>query len=188
MRVVRRAAAEDAAALAGLAAQSFAVKFGDLYPPDVLAAFLAERYSVPQTLALIGNPALAVWVVNDGGLQAYAVLGPCKLPHTGVTAGCVELQRLYTAPEATGMRLGSLLINQARLSLVDRGSTSINNRERTFQQVRLTGQVISTNNVSEILIRFVTEPDGSYLPISVTAVTPIRMETYDRIELMGSHE
>jgi GNAT superfamily N-acetyltransferase len=110
MRVVRRAAAEDAAALAGLAARSFAVKFGDLYPPDVLAAFLAERYSVPQTLALIGNPALAVWVVNDGGLQAYAVLGPCKLPHTGVTAGCVELQRLYTAPEATGMGLGSLLM------------------------------------------------------------------------------
>jgi ribosomal protein S18 acetylase RimI-like enzyme len=109
--MIRRATPDDAAALAELASRSFVAKFGMLYPPEVLAAFLAENYSEQRTLALIDAPALAVWLIDQGGLRAYAVLGPCKLPHPDVTPGCIELRRLYTAPDATGLGLGAQLMD-----------------------------------------------------------------------------
>lgn len=108
--IIRRATPADTDALAALAARSFAAKFGTLYPPDVLAEFLQQTYSTVQTRALIVNPLLAVWVAEQDTLLAYAVLGPCKLPHPDVTPGCLELQRLYTGPEATGRGLGTVMM------------------------------------------------------------------------------
>ncbi len=108
---VRRATEADVAGLARLAAAAFGAKFGPLYPPAVLEAYLAKTYSEAATAALVRDPAAAVWVVTHGtALSGYAVLGPCRLPHAEVTASCLELRRLYTAPEATGMGVGTRLM------------------------------------------------------------------------------
>ena len=113
--ILRRATPADTDALASLAARAFAAKFGTLYPADVLAAFLQRNYSAVRTRALIEDPSLAVWVAGQDALLGYAVVGACKLPHPEVTPGCLELRRLYTAPEATGRGIGSALMAQVVL-------------------------------------------------------------------------
>jgi GNAT superfamily N-acetyltransferase len=108
--ILRRAGMADVADLAQLAAQSFAAKFGALYPAEVLARFLAETYSPARTAALVADPAVSVWIAEGERLLGYAVLGAAKLPHADITPGCIELRRLYTAPDATGQGIGTLLM------------------------------------------------------------------------------
>lgn len=117
--LIRPAAAADALELATLAGTSVRVKFGHLYPPAVLEAFLAEVYTVEKTLELIRDE--AVWVV-DGGVRllGYAVVRPCKLPHPDVTPGCVELRRLYTAPDLTGAGIGTRLMQAVVMPACER--------------------------------------------------------------------
>lgn len=46
MPTIRRATVEDAQVLSDLAARTFTETFGHLYPPEDLAAFLADAYEV----------------------------------------------------------------------------------------------------------------------------------------------
>ena len=116
---MRRAHPHDAAALAHLAATAFAAKFGYLYPPEVLRDFLHRTHAEPVVAAQLADPTFTIWVVpGDGRLLAYAMLAPCRLPHPGVTPSCIELRRLYTAPNATGTGLGTLLMLQAILPAI----------------------------------------------------------------------
>ena len=112
----RLAEPSDSVALAHLAAIAFAAKFAHLYPPEVLEGYLRQTYAEPVVAAQIADPALAIWVVPaESRLLAYAMLAPCSLPHAEVTPACIELRRLYTAPDATGAGLGSLLMWDAVL-------------------------------------------------------------------------
>lgn len=116
---IRPATAADAPELAGLAGTTVRVKFGHLYPPAVLEAFLAETYTVDKTLDLIRDE--AVWVVDGGSrLLGYAVIRPCKLPHPDVTPGCMELRRLYTAPDLTGAGIGTRLMQAVVVPAMER--------------------------------------------------------------------
>lgn len=54
--IYRPAVAEDAAALARFAAESFTATFGHLYPPEDLAAFLAESYGPAVQAREIADP------------------------------------------------------------------------------------------------------------------------------------
>ena len=80
-----------------------------------------KPYVVLLTAALIAKPGVAVWVAEDAGaldagaLAAYAVLGPCKLPHPAVTSACIELRRLYVAPDRLGAGLGTQMMDAAIL-------------------------------------------------------------------------
>lgn len=117
---IRRAIPTDAPALSRLSALAFAAKFGALYPPAVLQDFLAATYNEAATAALIGKPGVAVWLVEAAaGLQAYAVLAPAGLPHPEVSPGCIELRRLYTAPDATGQGLGTRLMREVVIPAAD---------------------------------------------------------------------
>lgn len=117
--VPRLANASDSVALAKLAAAAFSEKFAYLYPPEVLESYLRETYAEPVVATQIADPTLALWVVpGDGRLLAYAMLAPCKLPHPEATPACIELRRLYTAPDATGAGLGSLLMREAVLPAI----------------------------------------------------------------------
>ncbi len=109
---IRRATAADVPPLAALSAAAFAAKFGHLYPPDVLATFVARTYSKSAIAALVSDTATAVWVATDGArLLGYAMLCGCRLPHPEVTTHCIELKRFYTAPEITGQGLGTRMMN-----------------------------------------------------------------------------
>jgi GNAT superfamily N-acetyltransferase len=111
---IRRAALDDAPALAEIGARTFTETFAHLYPPEDLARFLAEAYSLPRTRADLRDPAKAAWLVEqDGAAVGYALAGPCALPHPEVTPACGELKRLYLVRSAQGAGLGGRLFNTA---------------------------------------------------------------------------
>ena len=93
---IRRATPEDATTLASLAARTFTETFGHLYPPDDLAAFLGESYSVERQRIILSQADYAVWLLEDeGGAVGHAAAGPCGLPHPDVAPGDGEIKRLY---------------------------------------------------------------------------------------------
>jgi GNAT superfamily N-acetyltransferase len=106
--VIRRARLDDAGALARIGAATFAETFAHLYPPEDLAAFLAEAHGVERARTDLADPAKAVWLVEDGGEAiGYALAGPCKLPHPEVTPACGELDRFYLEAGRQGGGVGA---------------------------------------------------------------------------------
>lgn len=93
---LRRAVPADAVTLSALSAACFSETFGHLYPPEDLAHFLHEAYSVPEWASLLCDGAYATWLlVDDGVAVGYATAGACTLPHDDVQPGDGELKRLY---------------------------------------------------------------------------------------------
>lgn len=108
--IIRRATLEDAQVLAKLGAQTFSDTFAHLYPPEDLAGFLAEAYSLERTQADLADPAKATWLVEaDGQAVGYALAGPSDLPHPEVTAESRELKRFYLLQTWQGGGLGGRL-------------------------------------------------------------------------------
>ena len=111
---IRRAGPADAEALVAIGRVTFTETFGHLYPPEDLAAFLAEAHSVQRARADLADPAKAVWLVEAGGaVVGYAVAGPCHLPHPEVTSACGELERIYLAASHQGGGTGARLLAEA---------------------------------------------------------------------------
>ena len=112
--VIRIAEAADAEALAGLGAETFRDTFGHLYPVEDLTAFLEEAHSPAAWSRLLANPGHRTWMAEVGTQPvAYAVAGPCKLPHPEVAAGSGELQRIYVLRSHQGSGLGKVLFEEA---------------------------------------------------------------------------
>jgi GNAT superfamily N-acetyltransferase len=110
---IRRASPEDAVAIAAIGAATFTETFAHLYPPEDLAAFLAEAHSIERAEADLANPDKAAWLVEkDGSVIGYALAGPCKLPHPEVTPACGELDRIYIARAHHGGGVGSRLLRE----------------------------------------------------------------------------
>ena len=107
---IRRAGPADAATIARIGAETFAETFAHLYPPEDLAAYLAEAHSEARAAADLANPDKALWLAEDGGEAiGYALAGPCKLPHPEVTAACGELDRFYLKAGRQGGGVGTRL-------------------------------------------------------------------------------
>ncbi len=108
--VIRRADPSDADVLAELGARTFSDTFAHLYPPQDLAAFLAEACSLERTRADLANPDKALWLVEtDGQAVGYALAGPCDLPHPDVTPASGELKRFYLLKDWQGGGVGRRL-------------------------------------------------------------------------------
>jgi ribosomal protein S18 acetylase RimI-like enzyme len=111
---IRGAEAADAAVLADLGARTFTETFGHLYPARDLAAFLADTHTPAKAAAEIADPAFGVWLAEvDGAAIAYAVAGPCALPHPEVTTSSGELKRIYVLGDGKGRGLGARLMETA---------------------------------------------------------------------------
>jgi ribosomal protein S18 acetylase RimI-like enzyme len=109
--VIRRAGPADAEALAEIGRATFTETFAHLYPPEDLAAFLHEAHSVARARADLADPAKSAWLVEAAAaVVGYALAGPCKLPHAGVTPACGELDRIYILAAHRGGGLGSRLL------------------------------------------------------------------------------
>jgi GNAT superfamily N-acetyltransferase len=115
--VIRRAGVDDAATLSALSAATFKATFAHLYPPEDLAAFLAEAYALERSRSTLADPAYGVWLMEAGaaGDEAvgYALAGPCSLPHPEVTPDCGELKRIYMRADWQGGGRGSRLLSLA---------------------------------------------------------------------------
>jgi ribosomal protein S18 acetylase RimI-like enzyme len=118
---IRRAAVADAPILAELGARTFSEKFGHLYPPEDLAAFLASTHTVEKVAAELQASEMATWLAeSEGAAVGYALAGPCGLPHPEVTPDCGELKRIYVLADRQGEGLGARLMDTA-LSWLETG-------------------------------------------------------------------
>jgi diamine N-acetyltransferase len=112
--LLREAVAADAAALAALAARTFAETFADVTPPQDLAAFLAATYGVEQQGAEIADPEVATVLAVDGEAIVGFVQVRRGVPPPCVPAeGAVELGRLYVDGPHHGRGVAGLLMEEA---------------------------------------------------------------------------
>ena len=93
---LRAATAADVPALSRLAIAAFVAKFGDLYRPEDLAAFLAEALGLT-----------------------------CGFPEHARGSRVMDLKQLYTAPQATGQGVGSALMDWAMAEFAARGADEV---------------------------------------------------------------
>ena len=112
---LRPAEPADAPALAELGARSFTAKFGHLYRPEDLSAFLAESHAAAKVTREIADPAMRVMLaVEDGGLLGFCKLVmTCGWPEHAQGRKIIELKQLYADPEATGQGIGGRLMDWA---------------------------------------------------------------------------
>lgn len=110
---IRRATADDAAALATLGAATFSDAFGYLYTPKDLQTFLSEHHSVEAWQALLADACRATWVaaLPDEALIGFVTVGACKLPVENLEPQAGEIQMLYVRKEYQNLRLGRRLMD-----------------------------------------------------------------------------
>ena len=124
--VIRRATVADADVLSVLAARTFTETFGHLYPPEDLAAFLAEAYDPERQCTVLAHPAYAIWLLErDGEAIGHAAAGPAGLPHADVAAGDGEIKRLYLRRGFQGEGLGARLCDVAMEWLLHDGPRTL---------------------------------------------------------------
>ena len=113
--VLREARRGDAPALSRLGIDSFVAKFGHLYSPQDLSAFLEEVHSEEAVSAEIADPARRYCLAEaDGKLMGYCKMGlACGWPEFARGEHAIELKQLYTDPQATGRGIGGALMEWA---------------------------------------------------------------------------
>jgi len=125
--LLRPATPADVPALAALGRDSFVAKFGDLYRPEDLAAFLQETHSEAAVAAELADPARLYRLAEQGG----RLVGYCKLAIPSSLAGHArgrnpfEIKQLYTAPDATGGGIGRLFMAWVLEEAAARGADEI---------------------------------------------------------------
>jgi diamine N-acetyltransferase len=112
MVTIRRATSADAAKLSLVGGASFLESFADDHPGDDLVNHVQDRHSVTAYQNWLGNPAYAVWIVEEalGAPIGYAMLGPSELP--GAQAGDFEIKRIYVLRRWHGGGFGKQLFEK----------------------------------------------------------------------------
>jgi GNAT superfamily N-acetyltransferase len=113
--IYRPATLEDAHALGKLGAETFIASFGHLYPPENLAAFLAEVYS-PEAVSeeIAAEDCTHRLAEEDGALIAFCKLRyPTKFGEYTEAINPIELGQLYALPTHTGHGIGAALMDWA---------------------------------------------------------------------------
>ena len=125
--VLRPASPADVSALSQLGNDSFVAKFGQLYQPQDLAAFLDEAYAPGAIAAELANPdRLFCLAETDRRLAAYCKLSlTCGFPQHARGQRTIELKQLYTDPARTGQSIGAELMDWAFAEARARGADEI---------------------------------------------------------------
>ena len=113
--VLRRVIAADIPALSALGRDSFVAKFGHLYRPEDLAAFLDETHSPAALAAQVADPERRYRLAElDGKLAGYCKLAaPSSLAEHDSASRPIEIKQLYAAPGLTGKGIGAALMDWA---------------------------------------------------------------------------
>lgn len=111
--VLRPAQASDIAALSALGRDSFVAKFGHMYRPEDIAAFLEDTHSPAAVAAQIAHPERRYCLAEaDGVLAGYCKLAvPSSLASHSAARRPVEIKQLYTDPARTGQGIGAALMD-----------------------------------------------------------------------------
>ena len=109
----RRGNVDDAAELAGFAAQTFKETFSAMNHPDNMDAHLATSYGLTQQAEELANPLVATILArSDGELVAYAQVRRNPPPPCVTQAAPIELHRFYIDRRAHGTGLASTLMQE----------------------------------------------------------------------------
>lgn len=115
--ILRPATLDDAEALAETGRAAFVAKFGDLYRPEDLAAFLAEYRTPAKYREHLADPANRLQVAEvNGRLAAYCLISRGhRFDQQGEPRPerPVLISQLYCAPDMTGHGLGRALVEWA---------------------------------------------------------------------------
>ena len=125
--ILRPATPADVPALSALAIDAFKAKFAQLYSAEDLATFLAEALEPGPIAAELVNPArLYQLAETDGALMGFAKIGlTCGFPDHARGHKAMELKQLYTAADATGMGIGSKLMDWAMDQFAAHGADEV---------------------------------------------------------------
>lgn len=113
--LLRPATEADVPALAALGRDSFVAKFGHMYRPEDLAAFLEENQSPAAIAKEVANPDRLYRLAElDGRLAGYCKLGlKCGWREHARGTNAIELKQLYTDPQLIGHGIGAALMDWA---------------------------------------------------------------------------
>lgn len=126
--ILREATPADTGAISRLATDAFIAKFGPLYSPQDLSAFLAENLAEPAIAAELEKADRVYRLAADGegGLLGYCKIGlACGFPKQARGQRVMELKQLYTAPGATGQGIGAALMDWAMDQFSARGADEV---------------------------------------------------------------
>lgn len=125
--ILRPATPADAAELARLGREAFVTKFGHIYAPEDLAAYLEEAHTEAARLAEMAQESVVLCLADSGGrLAGYCKLSlECGWPELARGRRAIELKQLYTDPALTGQGLGALLMDWALGESRKRGADEI---------------------------------------------------------------
>jgi diamine N-acetyltransferase len=111
-RVIRRAEARDAAALAALGARTFTDTFGADNTPDDMRAYLTGTYSEARQLAELANPDVLTLVVEEEDrLIAFSQVRRGPSPPCVTWDSPVEVWRFYVDREWHGRGVAAALMD-----------------------------------------------------------------------------
>lgn len=124
---LRAATTADIPALSALGRDSFVAKFGAMYRPADLAAFLEEAHSEHAVAAELAHPQRRYRLAEiDGALAGYCKLAvPSSLAGFDTAARPIEIKQLYTAPGLTGKGIGAALIDWALAEAREYGADAV---------------------------------------------------------------
>ncbi len=103
----------EATAIAALGRDTFVERFGDLYTPDDLAAFIADAYAPARAAAELADPKFRFRVAEDDG----RMVGLCKigfavtLDYDPGDRRVVELKQLYIFASHQGQGVAQALMD-----------------------------------------------------------------------------
>lgn len=124
---IRRATADDAAALAALGRATFTEAFAQLYAPEDLQTYLCKAHSVDTWNRTLADPQRAAWVATlaDSTPIGFITVGACRLPieHPEPAAG--EIHQVYVLSGYQNLRLGTRLMDLGLKWLEAHGRTPV---------------------------------------------------------------
>lgn len=123
---IRRATAEDAAALAELARRTFHDTFASNNDPVDMALHLARAYGVAQQGAELHDPDITTLLVEeDGAAVAYAQVRGYHAPECVTGPAPVELWRFYVDRGWHGRGVAAALMEHVKAEARQRGARTL---------------------------------------------------------------
>ena len=128
---IRKATADDAGALAALAAVTFPLACPPSAPPEDIAAHLANTLSDRHFRAYLADPDVTVLVIDaDSGLRGYSLLVNRPATDPDVVSALeilpsVELSKCYVHPEHHGLGAAAELMNASVAAAAGSGGRGV---------------------------------------------------------------
>jgi ribosomal protein S18 acetylase RimI-like enzyme len=128
--VIRPVQTTELAALADVAARTYADSFGDTYTPQDLARELAQNRSEAYFRSALEKGDIILVVAEDGQLRGFTQIKAVDLPELDPQPGDQLLDKVYVDPEWQGQGIGRRLL-EATLA-----HPRLSAAKRVFLQVR----------------------------------------------------